>query len=109
MASLYSQYNSECRNKQTIENDNGFLVYSIDHGILYIEDYFVTPEHRGTGLLEDMASFAIEIGKSKGCKQLLGSVDIQTKDSTVCVEKLIKYGMKIYSLKGNVIYFMKDI
>lgn len=109
MTSIFAEYNSEMKNKFTIENEHGFLVYSIDQSIIYFEEIFVRPEFRKTGVGSEMCDFALEIGKSKGCKQLLCSVDVQIKDATNCVRRLIDWGMILYSLRGTVIYFMKDI
>jgi GNAT superfamily N-acetyltransferase len=109
MSSLYGQYIAELEGKHIIENEHGFLTYSIEGDVIYIEHLFVKPEHRRTRLATEMADFAVELAKRQGCKRLLGSVDANAKDKHQSVLNLIYYGMTFHTVVGSMVYFIKDI
>jgi len=109
MGSLYAQYISERASKHIIENEFGFLVYSIEGQVLYIEDVYVKPEQRRTHLAKQMAEQAIEHAKQMGCKKLLGSVSAIANEKHQSVVTLINYGMKFHTVNGSMVYFIKDI
>lgn len=108
--SLYSQYVQERTDRQILETEYGFCTYVIQpNQIVYIEDVYVIPEHRDSGLASKFAKDIIEIAKNQGCNKMLASVVPTAKNSTESVKRLIGFGMKLDSSTNNFIIFSKDL
>lgn len=108
--SLYGQYIQERTDRQIIETDYGFATYAFtDDKTVYIEDIYIIPEHRSSGLASAIADEIAVIAKQKGCSRMMGSVVPSAKNSTDSVKVLIAYGMKLQSSSNNFIIFDKDL
>ena len=63
---LYYQYLKQRNVSEVLENENGFLIYSITKRGAFIEDAFVKPEarknHVMSGLVSQLESIAQELG-----------------------------------------------
>lgn len=107
--SLYAEYIKERTNKEIIESNQGFATYSFAEAGVYIEDIYVQPEHRKSGIASKLADQIVEIAKSKGISKLYGSVVPSASGSTASCSVLIAYGMRLSSSTNNFILFEKDI
>lgn len=107
--SMYADYLKERENKHVLENDSGFLVYRIFDEYVYIQDIYVVPEKRKTGVAAFWADHVCSIAKESGVKTLVGSVDVTANGATDSLKVLLAYGMSVDSISGNVIYFKKNI
>ena len=107
--SLWSEYKKEISAVQFLEYEHGFISYSISNDYVYIEDIFVIPEKRRSNLAKEMADFVVQIGKSKGCTKLFGSIETKIKDPHRSLQVLLSYGMKLHSAVGSIVYFVKEI
>ncbi len=108
--SLYSKYVTERTNKQILETEYGFATYNFpDATTVYIEDIYVLPEHRKSGLAAAIANEIVVIAKEKGCTQILGSVVPTANNSTDSLKVLLAYGMKLRNCSNDFIVFQKDI
>ena len=108
--SLYAEYLKERENKTIIESENGFITYQIfDNGICYIQDIYVIPEMRKSGLTTSMQNAVIEIAKSKLCHTLIGSVCLDTNEPTRNLQILLNDGWQLDKIGGNMIFVHKKI
>ena len=107
--SLYADYLTERTNKNIIEGDHGFIVYSISQKVLYIEDIYVSPDKRKSGLAKTMADFVCVLGKKAGCERVFGSVVPGAKNAERSLMVLVHYGMRLHSASSEIIYFVKDL
>jgi L-amino acid N-acyltransferase YncA len=108
--SLYGQYILERANKHIIENDNGFAVYSFpDNNTVYIEDIYVIPEKRKSMIASEFANRIATLAKELGKTRMLGSVVPTANNSTISLQVLINYGMKLHSCDKNFIVFEKEL
>ncbi len=107
--SLYADYIKEREGKHIIEDEDGFATYLFGDGYVYIVDIYVTKESRHKGVGQAYAEKIAEIAKEKGFNKLLGTVDPLTNGSTYNVYAFIKYGFKISSCDGTLIYLTKEI
>ena len=108
--SLFADYIQERLNKGIIESEDGFATYIIANEEVYIEDIYIVPAKRNTGLAAKMADEIAEIAKAKGCTVLVGSVAPQANGATDSLKVLLGYGMTLHSVQANgLIYFVKGI
>lgn len=108
--SLYASYIHEKTSKSVLETDKGFATFSFpDKETCYIEDIYVVPAFRKSKECFKMADQIVCIAKERGCKKLLGSVQPSIKDSTISLQVLLAYGMRLESSTNNFILFFKEI
>lgn len=109
--SLWSEYREERGEAFFIEEENGFASYSIEANgeECYLQDIYVRPAFRKTGLATELADKVCSIGKEKGCKVLTGSVVVGSKDDTVSMKVFLAYGMKLLLVRDNIIYVYKEL
>lgn len=107
---MWADYLRERSGKEVLQDPNGFTVYSFPgDGICYIEDNWVVPEFRKSGVAKKMADKIVIEAKERGCDTLLGSVDMTSKAPGMNMKVLLAYGMEPYLTEGKLIYFRKDI
>lgn len=108
--SLYSDYFKERENKEVLETENGFAIYKIfNNGECYLQDIYVVPDKRQTGLGTEMADKIVEIAKKQGCHTLIGSVCIDANEASKSMKVLLAYNMNVSQIAGNMIFFRKNI
>jgi hypothetical protein len=110
MASLYAMYIKEREGKEIVESENGFATYQIfPTGECYIQDIFVVPEMRKSGLTAIMQSKIADIAKTKGCHTLLGSVCMNTPDANRNLKILLNDGWMVHNMVSDMIYLNKKL
>lgn len=109
--SLFGEYVKERSNKSIIEDEYGFATYyaAFNNEYMYIEDLYVKPAFRKENRASIYADEIAEIARKKGIKKLLGSIDINTNNSTASMKVLLAYGFKLLDIKGQLIYLEKEI
>jgi ribosomal protein S18 acetylase RimI-like enzyme len=108
--SLFADYIAEREDKSIIESDDGFATYKIfDNGECYLQDIYVVPSQRKSGLATIMTDRVVEIAKEHGCKTLIGSVCVDDQNCTRNMKVFLAYGMQIHKIIGTVIFLKKDI
>lgn len=112
---MYAAYLLETQNKHMLETPHGFLTYGFDcvPGVraphVYIEDLYVAPAARKTGVASEMADQVAMIAKERGCKLLLGSVNARSSDPNRSLLVLQAYGMRLCSIATDTLYMVKDL
>ena len=110
MASLYAQYIKERENKDIIETDKGFATFQfLTNNQCYLQDIFVLPEYRKSGLCFEMADKVTQRAKEKNCHTLIGSVCTDDQNATRNIKVLLAYGMYFDKVIGNMMFFKKSI
>lgn len=107
--SLYSDYIKDRGDLEILETEDGFATYSISGQECYIVDIYVIPEKRQKKLASQFADQIAEIGKSKGCKYLTGSVNLSIKNPTHSMKVLLAYGFKFLKNTNSMLYFYKEL
>lgn len=107
--SHYANYIKEREGKEIIEDEFGFVTYSTHQDYVYIEDIYVTPEHRRQKKCYEYADKVAAIAKENGYSKLLGSIDPEGTGAHESLLVLLNYGYKLHATHNNVIYFMKEI
>ena len=109
MSSLYAKYIKERTNTEILEIEEGFATYSFNTEGVYIQDIFVDKEFRRGDMAAAMADQIAHEAVNKGLKQMFGSVCLDAINPGDSMRVLLAYGMVPFSVKGNTIYFKKDI
>lgn len=108
--SLYKDYIKEREDKDIVESDNGFATFKMfENKECYLQDLYVVPSHRQSGLATEMADQIVEIAKENGCDTLIGSVCSTDKHATRNMKIFLAYGMQIYKTVGTIIFLKKKI
>lgn len=108
--SLYKEYIKEREDKDIIESDSGFATYKIfNNGECYLQDIYVVPNKRKSGLASEMADQVVDIAKENGCHTLLGSVCVDGNEPTRNLKVFLNYGMQVQKIIGNMIFLTKNI
>jgi hypothetical protein len=109
--SLYSEYLLERSEDKIFETSEGFATYRMleDNKICYIIDIYVRPEFRNKRAASEMADQIVDVARSVGARELIGTVCPSAKKSTESLKVLLGYGMKLKSAGQDVIVFTKEI
>lgn len=108
-SSLYAQYVLEREGKYILEDENGFATYFYTGEYCYIEDVYVTKEHRNTRYISKWEPLIIAEARSKGYSKLLTSVVPSANGSTESLRSVLSYGYKLLKCDSDIIYFIKEI
>jgi|CXWK01.1.fsa_nt_gi predicted GNAT family acetyltransferase len=107
--SHFANYIKERQNKEIIEDENGFATYYFAGPDCYIEDIYVVPEKRKSGVAAKYADKISKIAQEKNCLNLIGSVKPTANGSTASLKVLLAYGFKLYSANEDFIWFKKKL
>lgn len=105
----FARYIYEREGKQIIEDQNGFATFCYITDACYIEDIYVVPDKRKSGIAAGYADQIAAAAKSKGISRLLGSVKPSANGSTESTKVLLSYGFKLLSSTNDFIYFVKEL
>ena len=96
-----------------IELPEGFATYKyMDLGsakAVYIEDIYVSPEHRDENIASKMSQMVQDKAKLDGCEYLLGTVCPESKGSTASLKVLLAHGMTLLKSEPNLVWFYKEL
>jgi len=108
--SLYANYIKERENKEIIETPEGFATYKIfENGECYLQDIYILPEFRNSGLATSFADQVCMKAKLAGCSVLIGSVSIDDQNVTRNLKIFLAYGMDVYKIIGSMIFLRKNL
>lgn len=107
--SLYGEYVKETRGIETLEDERGFATYSIKGEECYIESIYVAPGFRKTNVARYMTDEIRSIAKTKGCKYLTGSINLDFKNCEASMFAQLAYGFKLAVAANNIIFLKMEI
>ncbi len=110
---LFAVYLSEREGKRVLRRPEGFAVFGyncvpglpFDHA--YIQDIFVSTEHRKSGVAAKLADEIHAEAKALGINALIGSIDGNANGAHESLLVLLAYGMKLYTIDNGVAWFIK--
>jgi hypothetical protein len=108
--SLYGEYLKERENKEIIESETGYATYYFvdKDNAVYLENIFVTKEHRRNGETFVLAGKIIEIAKARGCNKMYGTVCPGTPGASMSLTQLLNHGFVLDSSANNLVVVRKD-
>lgn len=87
----------------------GFVTYKIQDGECYLQDIYVVPEKRKSGMGSVLANVVADRAKRAGCEWLVGSVSPSAAGSHDSLLILLAYGMTLKKAEKDMVYFAKRI
>lgn len=107
--SHYGQYLLEREGISILENEYGFVTYSITDNNCFIYDMFITKEHRLNGNGVKLVNELVGIAKSLKAEYLFCTCIPSTVNSTESMKAILSYNFTLHSSKENEILFKKRI
>lgn len=108
---MWAEYAREEEKKQVYETEDGFFSYQIIKDEIFVRDFFVKKEKRGTGIGQALGKEMERIGRENNCKVLSGIVhcdgrpDYQTRKVRIYIE----FGFRIFSCHNGQIVMTKEL
>lgn len=100
-------YFNEINNNRYIDyTEDYFITYAVRDNDCVLEDIYIVPEKRGTGLLKDIIEKMVTKGKEHNCTYLVGTA--KTNDAT-SIKGHIKTGFVFLKEENNIIYFVREL
>ncbi len=106
---MWHEYLLERHGWESIQYDNGFIVYEIRGEDCFIQELYTKPEARKNGLATIMADEVESIAKENGCKRIWGTVVIGTSGASGAMMAHLSWGLKLHSTNGQCIVTVKEI
>lgn len=107
--SHYARYVSERLGWHVIENEAGFIAYSISPPNAAIEELYIVPECRRSGLAQRLGEQVEEIARGQGCTTLWTQAVLNSAGADYTVMISQKYGFKLASAEGGRIIMRKEL
>lgn len=107
--SPWAKYLKEREGVNVLEDEFGFVVYSIVGKECYIRDIWVDENVRNRHLAAQLADEVCVIAREAGCSYITGTVCPMARGSTTSLKVLLGYNMTLVSATNNLIIFKKDL
>ena len=112
---MLTRYLFEGEEMHVLKREWGFCTYAFDfvsgaiENHVYIQDLYVDPKYRKSGVASDMADDVVRIARERGVHALYGSVSLHRRGAETAMKILAAYGMRLFAAQSNVLWFKKDI
>lgn len=109
--SMYADYLSEKAGDGIVEDEKGFATYRFmpDGVTIWLMDVYVKPEFRRSQAAITMGDKVMEIGKAKGCLEMIGTSVPSLPGSTPGLKLMLAFGMELKSAMIDLIVLKKEI
>lgn len=104
-------FREEVEDTYTVISEDGFSTWRRESDGIYIVEIYVKPESRQKRVASTLADKCIEQAKEMGInvEAAYGSVSLLSNTSHLSLMALTLYGMRLWSLGENIIYFRKEV
>jgi GNAT superfamily N-acetyltransferase len=111
MPSLFAQYVKEREGKHVIETEDGFAVLQFfpKNQEIYIEDIYVIPEKRKSGIGRSFLEQVEAMCREQGFNKISGSVRPSATGSTDSLKVLLSVGFRLAAAESDAIFFIKEV
>lgn len=106
---LYKQYLEEREGAHLMAYDWGFAVYKFEPEFVYLQDIFVAPQFRESGLGVRLEQLVIEKALEKGYTAIVGSVVKSTKFGPQMHKIMLGLGYEEFKEVDGTTYYIKAI
>lgn len=109
MQSMWARYREETSQTKFIEVEHGFISYSLLPECIYLEDIWIAPEHRKSGLGLELVEQAEVIGRAEGKPFSLAVVNLENPVAATSLKAHLAVGFLPFSAEGNKIWLKRSI
>lgn len=106
---MFAKYLEETSYKRVFETDKGFFVYQINGKEFYVQEVYVEPEYRKSGIASDFDKEAVKLAKEFECEYIKGSIVPTSKGATDSMKFQLALGYKLAYCDRDIIYLVKNI
>ncbi len=107
---MYCEYVRERLGKEYVKMDEGFAIYSFMEDAVYLEEIYVRPELRKSGVATQIADYVAQVGRNQGKKYFVGTVNPSSGGATTSLRVLLGYKMELMpKLDQGLIWFYKEL
>ena len=107
--SHWALYKSETTETHFIEHEYGFISYSLLPDALFLEDIWIAPEHRKSGLGAALVAQAEEVGREAGKQTSLALIHLSSKTSTESLKAHLTVGFLPFLAEDGKIWLRRAI
>jgi hypothetical protein len=105
----YKNYLKERENLQVLESSVGFAIYRQEQHALFLQDFYIAPEHRRSRHTSDLLLQVEQIAAKNGNKILYTLCDPAAAGSTISLKACLKRGFVLSHCAQNVVYLKKEL
>lgn len=108
--SLFVKYLKYRFNWETIFiEDIAFCVYHIQDNLIELKHFHIDQKSRKRGIFRQLIEILADVAYNHKCRYVVTSVNIKTPQADRHIKNNLLYGMKPYYLRGNEIWFKKEL
>lgn len=107
--SMFADHYKEKYKCDTIETENGFVVYQIHENEFFIREYHIASDKRLSNAHVYFFDEICRLAEEAGCDFISASVDIKSQDPETPLIFNLKNGFKLNSLSGNRIILTREL
>lgn len=106
---MFAEYVREREGGIVLKHRHGFAIYKEQGDLGYLQDVYVLPDYRQTGVGRELVQEAINIAKKSNKKALLTTTDTSANGATESALAILKTGFKILRNEDTVIWYVLEI
>ena len=107
---LYLDYIKERLGQEVmVEEGKAFIVFQIEKEEIYIQDIYVDPLYRKTGIMSEMEKRIEAHALERGCTYATGTIQPTAANSTESLAYCLGRGYELLEAGKNIIILKKDL
>lgn len=106
---VYAQYVKERSNADILEDESGFIVYTISNGECFIHEMSVRQVVRGQGYGKSLIADLEKIAKENKCEAITANVHLWDKGAANTLTAAFKTGFELGRAENNTILIIKKL
>lgn len=106
---MWLEYQKERFGYEAIEEEFGFLLYSLNHPYLAVQEIYIKPEFRRSIKALELMNRITQIARENGCIYLWTQVWLNDKGASRAMRANLAYGFKMTEASNNRIIMLKEI
>lgn len=107
--SLYADYVKERLGWETIEVEGGFISFALRPPECSIEEFYLAPGQRGTGLAQRLGDAVFSRAKESGAERVWATVVPGAGGAERAMKTIINYGFKLAGYREGKVVLMKEV
>jgi GNAT superfamily N-acetyltransferase len=105
----YKQYIKERKGLDLYEDEYGFFTYQIQDNKMFIQDLFVLPEFRNSGVGESYSKKIDKLALDNNCTHNVCTVCVRAKNYIDSLNFIKKMGYQVTNDEYTLVYLIKEL